>query len=256
MRLKVATYVGWFALTSVFIPIIIVTFLADESATAVAAAIAFCAALLGWKAAVIRFGTWRFSLAFMRDDARRARGWLTEINGSLAGPFARAACALHESAVLILEERYADACTVLQVVEREPYPPVVRALVLNNLAYATALAGRPVDAVPLADAARAMYPGNANARTRALLTGTLGIAHVLAGDAEPGAALIVEALAAGGRSFDQAQRAFFLGDALRALGREKEAKEAYARAVREAPRSKWGLRAAAKAAVPEAPPFR
>ena len=68
---------------------------------------------------------------------------------------------------------------------------------------------------------------------RASQLGTLGAALTISGQPEEAVPLLEQALVRGGTQRDQSARAFFLGEALRALGRMDAAAAAYSRAVKE-----------------------
>lgn len=132
---------------------------------------------------------------------------------------------------LILQERWAEARDVLARIDRAQLPEVSRPGVLNNLAYATALAGEPARGAELARRAieEAKAQGAAYPRERhPFLRGTLGIALSLAGEHEEAIALL-EPLVADGPPRAIATRAFHLGQSLRALGRFDEAERALSR---------------------------
>lgn len=133
--------------------------------------------------------------------------------------------------LLILRERWAEARDVLAKIDRAVLPEVSRPGVLNNLAYATALAGEPVrgaelarQAIDEAKAQGASYPREKHP----FLRGTLGVALSLAGEHEEAIALL-EPLLGEGPKRAIAARAFHLGGSLRALGRFEEAERAFGR---------------------------
>jgi tetratricopeptide (TPR) repeat protein len=223
--------------------------------------VAFLAVVAAWvvalaraKSALVRAANRRLSAAVHRGDTAAARVELSQIVSSAAEtPANRAAARIAEAKLHGLAGRHEHAARLLEAIDPAPLASLQRALLFDNLAYARALSGRAEDAVRAAEKARALCPAHADARTRGRILGTLGIARVRSGQHDEGVALLAEVLGAGGIARDEAVRAYFLGEGLRAMGRTMEAREAYARGARAAPASEWGKRAAERLAVPQAP---
>jgi len=111
----------------------------------------------------------------------------------------------------------------------------------NALAWATAHAGDPEAAIPIAEAAVAdghVLP----AESFALCHGTL----VLAQRHEEGLAQLEEATSMAGSPRAQAIRVYYIGEALRTLGRAEDARAAYARCLDARQTSRWASRARAQ----------
>jgi tetratricopeptide (TPR) repeat protein len=144
---------------------------------------------------------------------------------------------LQESSILVLERRHAEAAALLASLDRTLLPKHFLPVLLNNLAWSVALSGEPGRGVELArESMKASeHVGHAASLhdVRGSQLGTLGAALTLAGKPEEGAPLLEQALARGGSSYSQSARAFYLGEALRALGRADDATAAYERAARE-----------------------
>jgi tetratricopeptide (TPR) repeat protein len=164
-----------------------------------------------------------------------------------------------DATLFSMQGQHAEAAALMQSLDRvrlgERYVP----LLLNNLAWSLALSGKPELAVTRArESIEALEKAGNRAVTatdlRSHQLGTLGTALVLAGQAGEGVSILEQALARGGIPSDQATRAFFLGEGLRALGREDDAHSAYRRAWTEAPESTFGRKA--HAAFEKRRPYR
>jgi tetratricopeptide (TPR) repeat protein len=222
------------------------------------------AVVAGWfvcilvaKDVLVRRASARLAAAFRRGDTETARKVLHEIVACASPtPGNLTAARLTEASLLGVEGRHEQASRLLEAIDPAPLASLQRALLFNNLAYARALAGRGDDAVDAAEKARRLCPPHADARTRARILGTLGIARVRAGQYDTGVALLVDVLQAGGTPRDQAVRAYFLGEGLRAIGRVIEARDAWKLGAREAPASEWGKRSAERLSAPQPAPFR
>lgn len=157
---------------------------------------------------------------------------------------------MNESTVYSTAGQHAQAIAILESIDPARLAAPWRPWYLNNLAWSLAHAGQAARAVGLA---RESIAASEAAGDRAVLAhdlrafqlGTLGACLVLAGEPEPAVAPLEQALARGGKPRHQAARAFYLGEALRALGRTDEAAAAYERAATEAPDSEHGERAKA-----------
>jgi tetratricopeptide (TPR) repeat protein len=202
----------------------------------------------------------RLSAAVEREDYADARGLLLELRAIYRG--SRSATEwlqLQEGTVLSMQGKYAEAAALLQSIDRGRLGAMWAPLLLNNLAWALALAGKPDAGVARARESIEAWDKAANRAItsndlRACQLGTLGAALVLSGEAAEGVSLLEQSLARGGRAREQAARAFFLGEGLRALGREEDAATAYRRAAAEAPESEFGRRG--RSALEELRPYR
>lgn len=174
----------------------------------------------------------RYKEAFERGDHEEALRLRRLVRAGLPDtPLTRVSELVGDGEALILRERWAEARDVLARIDRSLLPEVSRPGVLNNLAYATALAGEPARAAELArqaieeaKAQGAAYPSE----KRPFLRGTLGVALSLAGGHEEAIALLAPLLDDGPKRAIAA-RAYHLGGSLRALGRFEEAQRAFTR---------------------------
>jgi tetratricopeptide (TPR) repeat protein len=133
--------------------------------------------------------------------------------------------------VLLLHERWADARDTLARVDRSILPVENRPGVLSNLAYATAHAGEPEQAIELvrralgeAAALGSHYP----AEKLPFLRGAHGIALGLAGRHEDAIAWLEPLVAIEHPKRARATRAYYLALSYRALGRYADAARAFA----------------------------
>jgi tetratricopeptide (TPR) repeat protein len=191
----------------------------------------------------------RFVDAFRRDDAigaRRVYDQLAAIGYSRYPGYERS-----EAWVLMLEERWQDAYDFLSRAELPSGRTEARARELNERAWCLAQLGRATEAIPLAN--EALAAGDEHLRPYA--RGTLGTALHLAGNHEEATRCLEKALAEPGpQARAQAARAYYLGEALQALGRTAEACVAYQRAIDEAAFSRYAQRAAERLrGMPAAP---
>jgi hypothetical protein len=153
-----------------------------------------------------------------------------------------------ESTLLVIEERYAEACHVVESIDRRRLGPAMDPWIDNQRAWAMALGGRASEAASLARASLetsdpAVERPVVREDLRAYKLATLGTALVLSGDPAGGIPYLEQALARGGKPRAQAARAFYLGEGLRAVGRDDEASKAYVRAAEVAPGSSFAKRA-------------
>jgi tetratricopeptide (TPR) repeat protein len=157
-----------------------------------------------------------------------------------------------EALILSREERHAEACRVLESLDPRRLGPTLEPWLKTNLAWSLVHSGRTEEAVKLARESLAAEEPSSDRPAiaddlRAHKLGTLGAALVMTGDAAAGVPLLEQALARGGRPLAQAARAFYLGEGLRALGRDEEARAAYTRAAEAAPQNAFGKRAKSRA---------
>lgn len=181
----------------------------------------------------------RYKAAFERGDVDELVRLRRLVHAGLpTTPLTTQSELVGDGEMLILRERWAEARDVLAKIDRSVLPEQARPGVLNNLAYATALAGEPARAADLArqaieeaKAQGASYPPEKHP----FLRGTLGVALSLAGKHEEAIGLL-EPLLDSGNARAIAARAFHLGGSLRALGRLEEAQRALSRgAAQEGP---------------------
>jgi tetratricopeptide (TPR) repeat protein len=150
------------------------------------------------------------------------------------------------SNLLLREERFAEARDLLSAIPLRSLPKRVRWLHLDNRAVATAKAGDPALAIPLAKQALACAPANVDPEEVAVTKATLGFAYFLAGRCAEAVLVLEEALSDGTSGDHRASCAFYLGEALMTLGRVEDGVNAYRIACDEAPDSSAAQRARAK----------
>jgi tetratricopeptide (TPR) repeat protein len=199
------------------------------------------------------------------ERAAPARRWLdwrkavTRDGSPTARPTVVAHAALDEASVLILEQRYAEACEVLAAIDPAALCGAVAPDRLQHarnawaiardrmLVEALALHGDHEAALQLAsetvDRAR-----QASSSMLGYCLTALGIACLAAERHEQAISALQEALTLESNRSEVARRAFLLGDALRGLKRVDEAVEAYSRALSEGPLSPYGKGAAERLA--------
>lgn len=134
---------------------------------------------------------------------------------------------------MIVRKRWPDAQAALEKVDLEWFPPHSRAVVLNNLAYATARNGNPVAALEIVERAYAEGDKAAGAKmTNALpsMRATHAIALTLAGRHEEALPLL-ELCVKEGTARSRNERLYWLGYVERMLGRDDEARIAFAQAI-------------------------
>jgi tetratricopeptide (TPR) repeat protein len=210
--------------------------------------------------AIVRYAFARLRRLALTEDTVAARAVLGELLELYQGhPVTLESLHFSEASLLSMEERYAEASTVLESLDRRRMGPRWEPWVANNLAWSLAHCGRVAEAVAMARAALEAKDGDGGRGLiaedlRAHQLGTLGACLVLSGDAATGAPYLEQALARGGRPRARAARAFYLGGALRALGRDDEAAKAYTRAFETAPENPFGRRA--KERIGELRPYR
>jgi tetratricopeptide (TPR) repeat protein len=158
---------------------------------------------------------------------------------------------LHESTVLIIEDRADEAVSLVESIGRKRLGRRWLPWLMNNLAWALLEKGEGARAVAVAresiDLADGAGPGEI-ARVmddlRARQLGTLGASLVVARQWDEALEPLRQALARGGKPATQAARRLYLGDALQALGRTDEALPEWRRAADAKPASRFSRRAA------------
>jgi tetratricopeptide (TPR) repeat protein len=187
------------------------------------------------------------------EDVKGARVTLLELREVYLG--SRAAMEqlrLYEAQLLSLERKHAHAAKLLASVDTKVLAKAWAPVLWNNLAWYRVLSGDASNALTAArtslelsdETTSPLFSGGTD--LRGLQLGTLGAALAITGDAEHASEAIEkleQSLARGGSKKHQAAREFFLGEALSVLGREDDARAAYARAVEEAPDSELAERA-------------
>ncbi len=204
----------------------------------------FAIALLGGMPVVRRIATKLVARrAFVRlkrfAQERRyaeARRLLADLRGVYAhSPLALEHMRLHEGSLLAQEGRYAEAARVFEAIDRRRVGRGLP-LLLNNLAWCLVRTGKGPRALVLARESIAAGDGGlSGGDLQACQLGTLGAALVTDGKPDEAIAPLERALACGGVPRHQAVRAFYLGEALHAVGREDEAVLAWQRAAKACP---------------------
>jgi tetratricopeptide (TPR) repeat protein len=143
---------------------------------------------------------------------------------------------VHEATILCALGNHREAVALFDSIDRRHFTTQQAAWMLNNLAWALARAGAGPRAVSIAHESiealgKAPDAPLSQEDLRACQLGTLGAALVVAGNADEAVAPLEQALARGGSARQQAARAFYLGEALNALGQMAGAREAWRRAV-------------------------
>lgn len=134
---------------------------------------------------------------------------------------------------MIVRKRWAQAHGALAAVDLDYFPAHSRAVILNNLAYVMARNGRPNEALDVVARAFAEADKAPDARmVKALpsLRGTHGIALTLAGRHDEALELL-ELAVEEGTARTRNERLYWLGRTYRLLGRDEDARAAFARAV-------------------------
>jgi Flp pilus assembly protein TadD len=134
---------------------------------------------------------------------------------------------------MIVRKRWAEAHAALSQVDLRLFPAHSRAVVLNNLAYVTARNGDPEKALEIISQAFAEADKAAGAKmVQALpsLRGTHGIALTLAGRHEEALPLL-QLGAHEGTDRSRNERLYWLGKVYRMLGRDDDARVAFAMAI-------------------------
>jgi tetratricopeptide (TPR) repeat protein len=174
-----------------------------------------------------------------------------------AGQPAAAAASLTEASFLGLEERYDDALAILDGIDTEGMDDTLKSYILNGQAWYKALLGRSDDAIALARRALELAEWS-KSRIVASCRGTLGTALFVADRPNEALPLLLEAFE--GHSADprlRATNAYYLGAVYTAMNQIPQARTWYERAVREAPKTRFGalaLAALREPGVDDSPP--
>jgi tetratricopeptide (TPR) repeat protein len=217
--------------------------LSRDRAGGIAAAIVVAGMLVWafWPVVYAQICILKLGRAFERENGPEARAWLDRLD--FIGPKNFTWLRVNEAAICSLEGRFGEGRRILEEVRATT--PVWQVLRDNGLAWCEAHDGAAPAAVERAqktlELARKVHPTMV-----AYCCGTLGAALVLAGRASEAVDLLQEALRAGRPPRAQVIRAYYLGEAYRALGRTDEAIHAYERAGREKAESRWAQKAATR----------
>lgn len=180
----------------------------------------------------------RMRQALALEDATVARQTLDQlrVDGALPNELA-----MSEALVYELEGQHREAVRALErLIDSGELGASDLAYARNNLAWSLAQIGEAERAIAVAEQALDGAPP----WLAPYCLGTLGVAQLLAGRTQAAITTLREALGAGdGQGRAQSIRAFYLGEALRGLGRFDEAAWAYERCMREAPNLGWATRA-------------
>ena len=171
-----------------------------------------------------------YTEAFERSDADS----LAEVGALIARLWsseARRSIALADE--LIVRHRWDEARNTLLGVEVNGLPPIMVAMVLNNLAYTTARAGDPMEGVNLAERASAAIEAchTASASQRSACRGTMAIALTLSGEHRRALPLLLEIVDEPDIERVRGERLYWLAVNHRALGQPDEAALAFARSA-------------------------
>src|SRR5262245_10396437 len=187
---------------------------------------------------LVRGAQQRLSRAFAQEDLSAVRHELLQlIDYFREQPRMRELLRMAEASAFVAEEKYAEARAVLEAIDQSILGEEALPTIQNNLAWCMAQLGETERAIELARAAVGRAEGQ-SASTVANLLGTLGMCYVQAGRAEEAVPILQKALGRGAQAnppqpHGQAIRAYYLGEALAALGRTGEAADAWRRAARE-----------------------
>jgi hypothetical protein len=159
--------------------------------------------------------------------------------------------------LLVEEERYSDARWLLEHTDPDKLQAVRLPFYEAELALCLAHTGDVERGVELAHMA-AWRAGNVNPPLLPYCQGAVGVTLHLAGRSTEAIVALQDGLRTGDAfPHGQAWRAFHLGEAMRAIGRADEAQQAYDRARRAAPGSRWSGRAEERlVALAERSPYR
>jgi tetratricopeptide (TPR) repeat protein len=182
----------------------------------------------------------------------------------LRGVYARSASGIelmrmHEGTLLVLQGRFADARRILESIDRRHIRKPLLPALLNNLAWSLVQTGDGARAVAIVRESMETVAVDAAPEhiddLRSCQLGTLGAALVVAGEPSEAIDPLEQAYARGGTPHHQCARAFYLGEAFHALGRQDEARGAWERAAAACSTDAFGVRARERLEAP-APPYR
>jgi tetratricopeptide (TPR) repeat protein len=211
-------------------------------------------ALLAVQVTQVRGAQRRLTQAFATENFSAMRHELLQLIDYFRDqPRMREVLRMAEASALVAEEKYAEARAVLESIDQAILGEEALPTIQNNLAFCMAQLGEVDAAIEMSRAAVGRAEGQ-SAGTVANLLGTLGMCYVQAGRAGEAVPLLQKALGRGAQAqpvqrYGQAIRAYYLGEALLAEGRKSEANEAFDRAVKEAPGTRYARRAQEKRAA-------
>lgn len=145
--------------------------------------------------------------------------------------------------ILLLEERYHDALSILQTLDTKKLGAKGTPVVENQIACCKAQLGNPTEAIKIAEGAlpRMEIMGPDYSASGNLVLGT---AKMLAGQPLEAVPYLQKAYTTSANApVRKTIAAFYLGEAFSALGKSGESREAYQNANKTLPNSKFGLRA-------------
>lgn len=197
----------------------------------------------------------RYYDAFARGDADEVAALSPLFGLFQADPDERAAYTnMRLGEEMILRKRWAEARAAPAKVDLAHFEKDSQAVILNNLAYTTARNGDPTEAIVLIERAYATAdksPGNKMVRALPSMRATHGIALHLAGRHEEALPLL-EVSVDDGSNRVRNERLYWLGRIYRMLGREDDARVAFARAIELG----GACTEEARQAIADATPFR
>lgn len=218
---------------------------------AVTAVIGLGAALGGAQRLAVRRRSARFLDAYRRDDAETARRlWNAAIARVDERGRSHPRVRVWEAALQALEDRWDEAFATASAIDARALSGNERLALTGLRAGCLAQLGRADEAIDLLQ--QALGARALPSTTRGSLLRTLAVARLRAGRHEAALRACDEAAALSGSPVHAAALAFCRAEALRGLGREGEARAAYAEAQQRAPGSRFARRAAARLAA--APP--
>ena len=192
--------------------------------------------------------------AFAAEDLPAVRHELSQLIDYFRDqPRMRELLRMAEASAYVAEEKFPEARAILESIDQSILGEESLPTIQNNLAYCMAHLGEAERAIELARAAVGRAEGQSPAMVANLL-GTLGVCQLLAGHADEAVPILQKALGRGAQGqpvqrHAQAIRAYYLGEALAKVGRAQEANDAWERAVKEAPQTRYGRRAQEKRAA-------
>jgi tetratricopeptide (TPR) repeat protein len=210
--------------------------------------------LVGVQLYLVRDAHRKLQRAFATEDLPAIRRELAQLIDYFRDqPRMRELLRMGEASAYVADEKYAEARAIFESIDQGILGEDSLPTIQNNLAYCMAHLGEAERAIELARAAVGRAEGQSPAQVANML-GTLGICQLLAGHADEAVPVLQKALGRGTQGqpvqrHAQAIRAYYLGEALAKLGRAAEANEAWERAVKEAPQTRYGRRAQEKRAA-------
>lgn len=250
-------------LTSGFVIAIVVAAIAGD-VVATPIAIALFLLLAAVNVTVVRTWSWRWIWRwenrrllrlFAAEDVAGALELTDRLSAQATTKQVREVYVCDRGIAMLMDEQWKSGLAVLRALDRTLLNKATLLLVDNSIAWALIHDGALEEGLALArttvDAAR--VERTLDPYSRGACIGTLGSALVLANMPQPGLALLREALALVAPPHTQTKRLLYMGDAEHALGHDAEARAAWGQAVKLAPDSRFGRRAAER--LKSAPPL-